>query len=62
MGLVKANSLLLNSSGNERSVAANHIFIKVENKLVKIDFDKLLYLESFGEYVKFHTTEKMLFY
>lgn len=60
MGLVKANSLLLNSSGNGGSVAVNHIFIKVENKLVKIDFDKLLYLESFGEYVKFHTTEKML--
>jgi DNA-binding LytR/AlgR family response regulator len=31
----------------------------VEHKLVKVDFDEILYLESFGEYVKVFTTEKM---
>ena len=58
--MARAKSLLENSSSNRGSIAANHLFIKVENKLVKIDFDNLLYLESYGEYVKFHTEKKTL--
>lgn len=56
---VKARRMLSNSSSTPKIEIANHIFIKVENKLIKIAFDDLLYLESFGEYVKFHTSRKM---
>ncbi|MEO1261888.1 MAG: LytTR family DNA-binding domain-containing protein [Bacteroidota bacterium] len=59
MEFVKAKRVLSGSGSMPMANPANHIFIKVENRLVKIDFDKLLYLESFGEYVKFHTVEKM---
>ena len=59
MEFVKARKVLLNSSLSPTLATANHIFIKVENKLVKIELDNLLYLESFGEYVKFHTDDRM---
>ena len=59
MEFVRARRMLSGSSNTPTLKSTNHIFIKVENRLVKIDFNDLLYLESFGEYVKFHTVEKM---
>lgn len=56
---VKAKKVLSGSHLQPVPEVANDIFIKVENKLVKIELDKLLYLESFGEYVKFHMPGKM---
>ncbi|MEM9920228.1 MAG: LytTR family DNA-binding domain-containing protein [Bacteroidota bacterium] len=56
---VKAKKVLSNPNLPTTPTAANHLFIKIENKLVKIELDNLLYLESFGEYVKFHTSDKM---
>lgn len=38
----------------------NHIFIKSEKKLFKVEFNDILYLEAYGDYVKVHTTQKML--
>lgn len=37
----------------------SYMFIKVEQQMVKVAFKDLLYLESFGEYVKVHTTKGM---
>lgn len=59
MEFVKARKMLSDSGPPPVSAPANHIFIKVENRLVKIELDNLLYLESYGEYVKFHTPDKM---
>ena len=59
MEMVKARKVLSHSGSPVTPTPANHIFIKVENKLVRIEFDTLLYLESYGEYVKFHTVDKM---
>lgn len=36
-----------------------YMFIKVEQRMVKVAFEDLLYLESFGEYVKVHTIKGM---
>lgn len=35
-----------------------YIFIKVDRKLVKINFDELLYVEALGDYVKFIATKQ----
>jgi DNA-binding LytR/AlgR family response regulator len=36
----------------------NHIFIKSDGKLIRLQNDDILYIESMGDYVKFITTEK----
>ena len=36
----------------------DHIFIKADGKLVRIENDDILYVESMGDYVKFITTDK----
>jgi two-component system, LytTR family, response regulator len=40
----------------EKEVRTNHIFVKSEQKIVKIDLDQILYLESLREYVSIFTT------
>jgi len=40
--------------------APDHIVLKVENDIVKLSFDSILYTQSYGNYVKFFTPEKML--
>jgi DNA-binding LytR/AlgR family response regulator len=36
----------------------NHIFIKSDGKLIRLQNDDILYIESMGDYVKFITAEK----
>lgn len=36
----------------------DHMFIKAENKLVRLQNDDILYIESMGDYVKFVTRDK----
>lgn len=35
-------------------------FFRCDRKMVKIDFDTLLYAESFGDYIKLHTVDQTL--
>ena len=42
----------------EVSIEADHLFIKVDTKLVKLMNNDILYVESMGDYVKFVTAEK----
>lgn len=63
MKIVDAKQMFL-SNKLPKSVAspvskAQFMFIKVDNKMVKVSFDQLLYLESFGEYVKVYTHKGM---
>lgn len=37
---------------------ANHIFIKTDGKLIRLDNDDILFIESMGDYVKFVTADK----
>lgn len=43
---------------NVSSTATDHIYIKCEGKLVRLNNDSILYIESMGDYVKFVTTDK----
>jgi two-component system, LytTR family, response regulator LytT len=40
------------------TVNIDHIFIKTEGKLVRLNNDDILYIESMGDYVKFVTADK----
>jgi DNA-binding LytR/AlgR family response regulator len=40
------------------STATDHIFIKSDGKLVRLNNDEILYIESMGDYVKFVTIDK----
>ena len=39
---------------------ASHIFVKTDNKLVKVDFEEILYLEGARDYVFIHTVKDKL--
>ncbi len=41
-----------------KSNAVNHIFIKCDGKLVRLNNDDILFIESMGDYVKFVTRDK----
>ncbi|CAM1347245.1 LytR/AlgR family response regulator transcription factor [Tenacibaculum halocynthiae] len=38
----------------------NFIFVRVDRKMLKIDFDSILYIESLSDYIKIHTKNKMI--
>jgi len=42
------------------SKKSNFIFVRSERKMVKINFEDILYVESLSDYVKIHTTEKTI--
>jgi DNA-binding LytR/AlgR family response regulator len=46
------------SDNTPATVSIDHIFIKTEGKLVRLNNDDILYIESMGDYVKFVTTDK----
>lgn len=51
----------LTSATTENSIAntaTDHIFIKSDGKLVRLNNDDILYIESMGDYVKFVTGDK----
>jgi DNA-binding LytR/AlgR family response regulator len=44
----------------ESSAAATHIFVKTDNRLVKVNFDEILFLEGARDYVFIHTKKDKL--
>jgi len=37
-----------------------YFFVRTNRKMVKVDFDEILFIKSFGEYVKIYTTEDVI--
>ncbi len=37
-----------------------HCFVRSDRKMVRIDFDEILYVESFSDYVKIHLNERVV--
>ena len=59
----KANASTNSSSSSvttETSTSPQALFIKSDQRVVKVEFADLHYLESYGEYVKVHTKNGML--
>src|SRR5688500_17588936 len=48
-----------NTSGHKtKDLSSGYFFIKADNKLIKIWFDDILFVEALQNYVTIHTTEK----
>jgi DNA-binding LytR/AlgR family response regulator len=55
---VQENTANAGSPNGITTNSDNHIFIKSDGKLVRLNNEDILYIESMGDYVKFVTTEK----
>jgi DNA-binding LytR/AlgR family response regulator len=58
--LEKIEGLTQRSIASNNSHGLKHIFIKIENKLIKINLGDILLIESMQNYVKIHLPEKVL--
>ncbi|RPH34197.1 MAG: DNA-binding response regulator [Bacteroidales bacterium] len=51
----------LNTHVSKESREENRfIFVKADNKMVKVDLNQILYIEAFGDYIKIHTTQGVI--
>jgi len=58
---IKAVDRVYNELDSSRSTHDNgFIFIKVENRIVRVEFDKILYVEGMKDYLKIVTSDKNL--
>lgn len=48
------------SEKREETEEVSHIYIKSDGKLIRLENDDILYIESMGDYVKFITNEKKI--
>ncbi|MFV0571117.1 MAG: LytR/AlgR family response regulator transcription factor [Xanthomarina gelatinilytica] len=48
------------SNGSALSDNSSHIFLKANKKMIRIDFDKLLYIEGMSNYIKINLLESSL--
>lgn len=46
------------NSAEARADAGSYFFIKADNKLIRVDFNEVLFVEALQNYVVIHTTEK----
>lgn len=56
----KASALFTAATVAAPTPPLSHIFIKTDNKLVKVRYDEILYLEGARDYVLIHTTKDKL--
>lgn len=40
------------------NVTPDHVFLKIDRRLVKIRFSEIVYVEAYGDYLKIHTTDQ----
>ncbi len=56
--LESIQKIQLSEPGNDPATEVDHLFIKVDSKLVKVQHGDILFIESMGDYVKFVTPGK----
>ena len=44
----------------ENTLKSNYIFVRSERKMVKVNFDEILYVESLSDYIKIYTKDTVL--
>lgn len=58
--LQSVNKALENLDSSVKENPADFIFIKTENRLEKISFDEIIYIEGMRDYRRIHTTQKRI--
>lgn len=56
----KARELMNYKKGDSGKDGLDYIFIKSEQKYIKVNFSDILYIEALADYVKVHTPEKRI--
>lgn len=59
LGGAKRISVPVNTDADHPLPKADHLVIKVDNEILKLDFSSIYYTQSYGNYVKFFTAQKM---
>ncbi len=58
---VKASNRAISRLGEKaEEITAEHIFVKSDKKIIKVNFDDLVYVEAYGNYLKLHTNKGMI--
>ena len=47
-----------NAISNKQNDTPLHIFLKVDRRLIKVDFSEIVYIQAYGDYLKVHTTKQ----
>jgi DNA-binding LytR/AlgR family response regulator len=47
-------------TGSRQEIRPDHIYVKADSKLMKIDLEKILYIEALADYVFFHLAEERI--
>lgn len=45
---------------NESTLVSDFIFVRSDRVMIKIDFDEIIYIESYSDYIKIHLTNKTI--
>lgn len=53
-------ALIAEDNRETETVVHDFTFFRVERKMVKVEFDAILYIESCGDYIKIHTENQVL--
>jgi two-component system, LytTR family, response regulator len=56
----KVKMMYKQASENKDGVHMDHLFVKQDYKLVKISFDDIFFIEGMKDYVKIHTSQKVI--
>ncbi|MDE5518210.1 MULTISPECIES: LytR/AlgR family response regulator transcription factor [Weeksellaceae] len=59
MGTSKKNLEQTNKDNHQPISKTDHLILKVDNEIVRLDFNTIYYTQSYGNYVKFFTANKM---
>ena len=58
--LLKSREIFHHDQKEGEKQEDNFLFIKSSKKTFKVNLDQILYIEALGDYVKIHTTDKMI--
>ncbi|MDC0006779.1 LytTR family DNA-binding domain-containing protein [Winogradskyella sp.] len=50
----------LDNTKKESNAPVDFIFVRSDRKMVKVDFDAIIYIESYSDYIKIHLKNKIL--
>ena len=50
----EVNSNAINNNTLETTASNDFIFVRSDRKMIKVDFDSILYVESYSDYIKIH--------
>lgn len=54
------NAIVVHKSDEITNERNDHFFVRSDRKMIKINFDEIIYIESLSDYIKIHLTDKTI--